>query len=231
MDCDAIIKSSRSNGLSELLKVDHAIAVGVSLSDHPCQFLSGEGVSEFCHGVSQLRRSDESVPVAVEHSEEVPELLIRVGRLRRQKLRRHQRHELGELHQSVVVRIRPLNEALQLFSAGLQTQRSQKRTQLQLRQASVVVPIERAEDFPQLRDLLVGGLRSWMWLAFLFRGRLRVLPKCRICFECLKGLRFRDRIFGDSGRSKFDEERHIGGNFVTSSHVILAGRRHRLQFY
>lgn len=55
-----VMKSSRSNSLSELLKVDHVIAVSV----------------------------------AVEHSEQVPKLLLCVRRLRRQKLRRHQCDEL-----------------------------------------------------------------------------------------------------------------------------------------
>jgi len=64
-----VMKSSRSNSLSELLKVDHVIAVSVS-------------------------RSDEAAPVAVEHSEQVPKLLLCVRRLRRQKLRRHQCDEL-----------------------------------------------------------------------------------------------------------------------------------------
>lgn len=107
--------------MRELLKVDHPIAVGVSLSDHPGQLLRRESVAQLRHGVSQLRRGDEAVSVAVEHSEQLPQLLLRVGRFRRKQLRRHQRHELGELHQAVVVRVRSLDKHLQLVWTWLQT--------------------------------------------------------------------------------------------------------------
>jgi len=105
----------------ELLKIDHPIAVGVSLFDHPGQLLRRESVAQPRHGVSQLRRRDEAVPVAVEHSEQLPQLLIRVGRFGRKQLRRHQRDELGELDQAVVVGVRSLDKHLQLVRTRLQT--------------------------------------------------------------------------------------------------------------
>jgi len=107
--------------VAELLKVYHTIAVGVSLFDHPGQLLRRQGVPQPRHGVSQLRRRDEAVPVAVEHPEKLPQLLVRVGRFRRKQLRRHQRDELGELHQAVVVGVRSLDEHLQLVRTRLQT--------------------------------------------------------------------------------------------------------------
>lgn len=150
--------------MRELLKADAAIAVGVSLPDHAGELVGGESVAEAGHGVGQLGGGDEAVAVSVEHPEELPQLLLRVRGLGREELGGHQGHELRELDEAVVVGVGLVDEGLQLVGARLQPQRPQKGAQLQLRQASVVVPIERTEYLPQLRYLLVVQVHCFLLL-------------------------------------------------------------------
>ncbi len=55
--------------LDELLVVDLAVAVNVSLADHLVNLLVGQLLADGGHNMAQLSSGDEAVVVAVEHLE------------------------------------------------------------------------------------------------------------------------------------------------------------------
>ena len=142
MSTPRIIKSSRSDGLGKLLEANPAVAVGVGFLDHPSELLRRQGVAEFGHGVGQLGGGDEPIAVPVEHPEQLPELVLGVGRLGCKELGRDEGGELRELDEAVVIGVGLVDQDLQLVRARLQAERPQQRAQLQLRQAAVIVPVE-----------------------------------------------------------------------------------------
>ena len=79
--------------LDELLVVDLAIAVDVSLADHLVDLLVGELLAEVGHDVTELGGGDEAIAVLVEHLEGLLDLLLGVGVLH---LAGHEVEELQE---------------------------------------------------------------------------------------------------------------------------------------
>lgn len=150
-----VVEGGGGDGLRELLEVNPTITVSVSLLDHAGELLGGEGVAEASHGMSELCGGDESIAIAIKHTEKLAELVLGVGRLGREEIRGDEGYELGELHEAIGVGVRLLDQRLQLIRAGLQPKRSEKRSELQLRQTSIIVPIERSENLSQLSELLV----------------------------------------------------------------------------
>merc|ERR550537_1977948 len=80
--------------LHELLVVDLAVAVDISLTDHLVNLLVRELLAEVRHHVAELSGGDEAVAVLVEHLERLLELLLGVRVLH---LARHEGEELREV--------------------------------------------------------------------------------------------------------------------------------------
>lgn len=72
-----------SGGAAEMvvaaLTVDAAVSVLVSLSDHLVDLVVGQLLADRGHDVAQLGSGDESVVVAVEDLERLPDFLLGVG--------------------------------------------------------------------------------------------------------------------------------------------------------
>ena len=84
----------------EFIVVDLSVAVNVCLPDHLVDLLVRELLPEVGHHVPQLSGADETIPVLVEHSESLPDLLLAVGVLH---LASHHREELGEIYCTVTI--------------------------------------------------------------------------------------------------------------------------------
>nr|GMC79034.1 dolichol-phosphate mannose synthase subunit 2 [Ipomoea batatas] len=90
------------------------------------KLLNRQGVAQLGHGVSQLCCRNKPITIPIKHPEHLLQLLLRVWRFGRKKLRRHQRNKLRELNQAVVVFISLLDQCFQLIGAWLQAERPQK---------------------------------------------------------------------------------------------------------
>merc|ERR1712170_63279 len=65
--------------LNELLVVNLAIAINISLSDHLIDLLVRKLLTEVSHDVSELGSRDESVAILVEHLKGLKDLLLAVS--------------------------------------------------------------------------------------------------------------------------------------------------------
>jgi hypothetical protein len=143
--------------LDELLVVDLAIAIDISLADHLVHLLVGELLSEVGHDVSQLSSRDESIAVLVEHFESLQDLLLRVSVLH---LSRHHCQELGEINGSVAIGIHLVDHVSELCLGGVLTKRSHHSAKLFGRDGSISVFVEQGESFLELSDLFFSQLIS-----------------------------------------------------------------------
>merc|ERR1711943_154737 len=86
--------------LDELLVIDLPVTIDVSLPNHLVDLLVGQLLAQIGHNVTQFRRTDESVPVTIEHLESLDELLLGVGVFH---LPGHKGQELGEINGAVSI--------------------------------------------------------------------------------------------------------------------------------
>lgn len=104
-----VVEGGGGDGLRELLEVNPTITISVSLLDHAGELLGGEGVAKAGHGMGKLRGGDESIAIAIKHTEKLAELVLGVGRLGREEIGGDEGHELGELHEAIGVGVRLLD--------------------------------------------------------------------------------------------------------------------------
>jgi hypothetical protein len=113
--------------LDELLVVDLAIAIDISLTDHLVDLLIGQLLAEVGHDVAELGSGDETILVLVEHPERLLELFLRVGVLH---LASHEVEELREVDGAIAVSINLVDHVLKLSLGWILTQRTHDSSQL-----------------------------------------------------------------------------------------------------
>ena len=133
----ACVKSAHDH-LDELLVVDLAITIDVSLADHLIDLLVGHVLSEIEHDVLQLSSGDKTVPISVEYLKCVQNLLFGVPIL---GFLRHHGDELGEIDGAVPVHIDHSDHVVELGVGGMLTKGLHNSTQLNGSDGTVAIPI------------------------------------------------------------------------------------------
>jgi len=141
--------------LDELLVVDLAITIDISLADHLIDLLVGELLAEVCHDVAELGGGDETIAVLVEDLERLLDLLLGVGVLH---LARHHGQELGEVDGAIAISVNLVDHVLQLSLGGVLSQRPHDGSELLGGDRAIAILVEEGERLLELGNLLVGKL-------------------------------------------------------------------------
>jgi len=137
--------------LDELVVVDSAIAVLVSLSDHLINLIISELLADGGHDMSKLSSRNETVVVTVEHLESLADLLLRVGILH---LARHHGEELRKVDGAIVVSVNLVDHVLKLGLGGVLAERAHDGAELLGGDLTITILVKEGEGLLELGDLL-----------------------------------------------------------------------------
>merc|ERR1712057_40607 len=143
--------------LDELLVVELAITINISLTDHLVDLLVGGLLAEVGHDVTELSSGDEAVAVLVEDLEGLLDLLLGVGVLH---LLSHEVEELGEVDGAGAIGIDLIDHVVELSLGGVLAEGAHDSAQLLRGDGTIAVLVEEGEGLLELSNLLLGKLIS-----------------------------------------------------------------------
>jgi hypothetical protein len=139
--------------LDELVVVDSAITVLVSLPDHLINLVIGELLTDGGHDMSEFSSGNEAVVITVENLEGLADLLLGVGVLH---LARHHGKEFREVDGAVVVSVDLVDHVLKLRLGGVLAERAHDGSKLLGGDLTITILVKQGEGLLELGDLLFG---------------------------------------------------------------------------